>query len=98
MSTQLRTRTLHKIVWEIQSFDSEQQLPYNDLREVLSLVSGFGTDTSSGAFSVRTAEGGSTGGVSGSLSFTTGTTKKGSSGTVVLRTGMALRHQSRAHA
>ena len=47
----------------------------------VSLMSGFGTAKSSGAFSVLSADAG-TGGVSGSLSFKTGTTTSGSSGSI----------------
>ena len=59
----------------------------------VSLITGYGSLTSSGVFSVRTAVSG-TKGVSGSLSLTTGATTSGSSGTMVLRTGS--RPQGRA--
>ena len=52
------------------------------------MISGFGRATSSGAFSLRTANAG-TSGVTGGLSFSTGDSTKGTSGHVVLKSGDA---------
>ena len=57
----------------------------------VSLVSGYGTATSSGVFSIRTTVAGENG-VSGSLSFTTGTTSKGSSDNSCAPPGLSVPH------
>ena len=45
------------------------------------MISGYGRAGSSGAFSIQTANAGAGNGVSGSLTFTSGSGTKGSSGT-----------------
>ena len=51
-------------------------------------MTGYGRASSSGAFSLRTANSGANG-VSGFLSFRSGTASKGSSGGIVLKSGAA---------
>ena len=54
------------------------------------LITGFGAVTSSGSFSLRTSKAGAQG-VSGAVSFATGTTSKGSSGNMMVGTGSATK-------
>jgi hypothetical protein len=60
----------------------------------MSLVTGEGTATSSGAIIVQTVDAG-TKGASGKLSFTSGTTSSGASGSIELYTGDATNGEDR---